>query len=318
MVADIGTKVLSAPRLQHLKTLLGMGQKGEEQGSQECDQPMVGQQVVQGQEKEEVKEPLAAIEGAQRILQLITLAVSLQGSRGQKEEDEEQGEEEWVTFYMFVVVYTIFILVVIHGVQWVSSFLQGRLTKKDQGEEDEKDQSESEDKSQSEGEETQEAEMVSRPPFLPSSSLTAVSGALKLTSSGQHQAPQPSMQSGSEERKEEVARPIGSISQPSSSNSQAQQLNISPVAIGSRVFTTKFGQVYHRTRNCHYLSRRSTGNAKEHQWCTERREKESKNTDLPRKEQISITTWGGLFHTCEGCSHFSKNHILAPCRACGK
>lgn len=37
-----------------------------------------------------------------------------------------------MTFYMFVVVYTIFIIAVVHGIQWLSSFLQGRLCDKHQ------------------------------------------------------------------------------------------------------------------------------------------------------------------------------------------
>lgn len=82
MVADIGAKVLSAARLQHLKKLLGMGQKGDEEGGLQDDQLVTKQPVDQTPEKKEVKEISANI-GAQRVLHLITLAAWIQLSQGQ-------------------------------------------------------------------------------------------------------------------------------------------------------------------------------------------------------------------------------------------
>ena len=325
MVADIGTKVLSAARLQHLKKLLGMGQKGDEEGGVQDDQLVTVQPVDHLPEKKEVKEFSANIEGAQRILRLITLAASIQMSQGQGGDNEEQGEEDLMTFYMFVVVYTIFIIVIVHGIQWLSSFFQGRLCDKHQDKGDEGEQSEEEDTQESE-------EETSRPTFLPSSSLTTVSEDVKATSGGQDQGSQRSMQAEGGEKKKEVARPGGSVSQPSSSNSQTQHPGNPPATLTAmcpqngafstsdfQIFKTKFGQVYHKSRSCHYLVRRTTGSAREYQWCPFCREKTSKDgtAQLPPKE-VSIMTWGGLFHTSESCSHFSRSHILASCDACGK
>ena len=78
-----------------------MGQKGDEEEGVQDDQLVTVQPVDHLPEKKEVKEISANIEGAQRLLRLITLAASIQMSQGQGGDNEEQGEEDLMTFYMF-------------------------------------------------------------------------------------------------------------------------------------------------------------------------------------------------------------------------
>eukprot|EP00435_Cladocopium_sp_Y103_P044137 s637_g12.t1 len=109
MVADIGTKPLTAARFEHLKELLGMGSKPSKKEDEVKEEKV-------GEEKKEKKGDQVKLEKAALAVRLITLAAILQKAKGQGEEEEEEDQGE---FHMMMWIYTAVIVLLTLLIQWV-------------------------------------------------------------------------------------------------------------------------------------------------------------------------------------------------------
>ena len=108
MVADIGTKALTATRLSFLKDLMGMGKlcsstEVEEMSGEKKDEVERKEGKKHGQQANKELKRLAE---ATQVLQLITLAATISVS---KAEGEESKEDEVFPFEMLVI-YTILVI----------------------------------------------------------------------------------------------------------------------------------------------------------------------------------------------------------------
>ena len=107
MIADIGTKPLTAARLEFLKKLMGMGKRvmKEEMKSEEGED-----EKKKGEEKQDglltTKEKTKVAEAAQ-VLRLITLAASIAAVKA--EEGEKENEEAYP--FEVIVAYTLGIII---------------------------------------------------------------------------------------------------------------------------------------------------------------------------------------------------------------
>ena len=104
MVADLGTKPLSGPRLEHLKSSMGMwmtsnGVETAEPGMNDDDVMVVKAEKIEGCALESMR-----LQETKKALRLITMAAVLQVTRG-----ESEGEEETWTFEKFMVAYTLLV-----------------------------------------------------------------------------------------------------------------------------------------------------------------------------------------------------------------
>ena len=112
MVADLGTKALSAQRLESLKSILGMAQKEKKEEK--------GKEEEKSEEKKE-KNPKPHLEEASKVLKLITAMAMISVAKGheEEEEDEIEGKKELA---MIMFAYT----VVVVSITWmVSSWWKG-------------------------------------------------------------------------------------------------------------------------------------------------------------------------------------------------
>lgn len=105
MIADSGTKALSAPRLEMLKQLMSMGslkeeQKGEESFEEKWKLREQGE-VVEGESQK--KEGGVKVVEAAQIIKLITLAAAISSAKAVKIEKSEDDEEK-ISFELIVMV----------------------------------------------------------------------------------------------------------------------------------------------------------------------------------------------------------------------
>ena len=114
-VADIGTKVLSSPKLEVLKTMMNMGigsqrmEKTTQEKQEEEDGGWKGKKKESGYEKNE--------EVIERALKMIVIAMMIQGSNGQEEEEEEDERVIlfWTVCFMVAVINVIGLWVTLRG-----------------------------------------------------------------------------------------------------------------------------------------------------------------------------------------------------------
>eukprot|EP00435_Cladocopium_sp_Y103_P006805 s5542_g2.t1 len=117
MVADIGTKPLTAARFEHLKELLGMGSKSTKK-EDEVKEEKKGEGKVEKkrEEQKEKKGDQVKLEKAALAVRLITLAAILQKAKGQGEDEEEEDQGE---FHTMMWIYTAVIVILTLLIQWV-------------------------------------------------------------------------------------------------------------------------------------------------------------------------------------------------------
>ena len=87
MIADLGTKALPAPRMTHLKELMGMKIQREEKGEEKIEE-----KGEESEEREVERTEGIKAETAARAIQLITLAATMYVAKG-SEDEEEDGED---------------------------------------------------------------------------------------------------------------------------------------------------------------------------------------------------------------------------------
>ena len=87
-IADIGTKALTAPRLEELKQMMGMKQRRDDQEEERQEQKDSGssQHMKKGAEETGLQEAGAEVE---RILRMVILLCSVQQAKAQEQEEEE-------------------------------------------------------------------------------------------------------------------------------------------------------------------------------------------------------------------------------------
>ena len=122
MIADLGTKVLTAVRLRYLCQLLGMGRPEKEKKEEESSQTDTlgnaeeatrdigeGESVVSGKKKKE----------AEAIVRLITLATALHCGKAQPQGENEKEEEGETLLWTMVFFYTMAVVIVTALGQWM-------------------------------------------------------------------------------------------------------------------------------------------------------------------------------------------------------
>ena len=354
MVADMGTKVLSAVRLRYLCQLLGMGRPRRIENQEISDADALGnaedatrdigegEREIQGGRREE----------ARIVLRLITLAATIHCGEGKLQEDEEAENLFWsiVFFYtMVVVVITVF-------AQWIFQGLttkkkergpeQARTIKKEErgpeqartykkeerGPEQARTVGHQHQQGEDQRNEKEEREVL-RPAFLPRASAEPKEG----VESSFRQLPlcdpqeSRSQEDQGKEQKEETKPPTqkGHQKQKREGESNATMLENRPgssqdfahptrVGPGFNVITTKFGEVFHLSAQCGYVSRHSTGPIKQARWCEECRRLSQESGQGPRRGESLNIEGREMFHTHLLCPRFSYGHQFLVCRSCSR
>lgn len=116
-VADVGTKVLSSPRLETLKKMMNMGKGAREKEKESFEEEMkckegqkdLEERCGEGLKREEKREDGHQEERAldtdvlEEALRMIVMAAMLQGATAQEEEEEfEENYVFWVACYVMV------------------------------------------------------------------------------------------------------------------------------------------------------------------------------------------------------------------------
>lgn len=251
MIADIGTKALSAPRLEMLKDEMGMGKK---------------KVVEKLKEEEEKREGRIDPERAKMAVQLIAIAASLTMAKAEEDEVEET-KKSW----RYTVAVTILVILVS---TWVWRKIGVRS-------------------------ESQRDENTRRLPAA-NEEETSSEGSVVVVS---------------EEEEEELGRRIeqalNDIAQEEKDweetyqrreITQEEEEDAQSLRPAFQVFTTKFGKVYHKSRNCRVLQSPQTGASRESLWCTtcQKIAKESRGAPPPGIP-VWVHGWGIEYHSNPRC-----------------
>eukprot|EP00438_Fugacium_kawagutii_P013287 Skav225459 [mRNA] locus=scaffold881:75571:82572:- [translate_table: standard] len=281
MIADIGTKPLPAARLEMLKKEMGMGQRKE----RNTEEHKEGREEVkkEAEEKEIVRVPFDE-ERAKFAVQLITLATSLTHV---KAEEIEESEGTWLR----TVVLTALVIL-------VSSFLwwkRGVRSAESRREEDprrppteEEDETSSEEGSVIAVSESRDVDLERR-----------LEQVIRQDGDESQEELMRRIEHAMEDIAEEERRWEWIFTQREITPEEEQDsLSLQPAF---RVFTTKFGKVYHNS-HCRVLTSPQTGVARESTWCTICRKiaRESRGAPPPGIE-VWVLGWGVEYHTNPRC-----------------
>ena len=105
MIADLGTKALSAPRLEKLKNLMSMGSLKE---VEEKEEKKKERRLGEEGEDQKKSEGMKVAEAAQ-IIKLITLAAAISSAKAVENEKVKEDEEK-ISFETMVACYTFFVV----------------------------------------------------------------------------------------------------------------------------------------------------------------------------------------------------------------
>ena len=110
MIGDLGTKALSAPRLEKLKQLMSMGSLKEEQKGEESfeEKRRLREQGEVVEAESQKKEGGVKVVEAAQIIKLITLAAAISSAKAVETEKSEDDEEK-ISFELTVACYTFFV-----------------------------------------------------------------------------------------------------------------------------------------------------------------------------------------------------------------
>ena len=287
-VADVGTKVLSSPRLETLKEMMMMGKvetkeekvKKEEERKEEAKEPK-----KEGYKKEEDR--VVEKKMLEEVFRMIAMLAMIQGSQAQ---EEEQGEEDGQTFWIAVIVVMILcftgLWAILCGVWRLCS---GRRS------EGEKAQPEEEPDLEEEVEQREEeAQEDQREEEMPSSSLAVIQrgGLRRRPMKGKGKG----KQMIDDERRAEEPEPLMDVGEPE------------PLVVVNRweprdqrngrrgpAFITTYGTKWHQFTTCGPLAQRSHPLVSS-RWCQE-------CSRLPRRDFVPVygSGRGGTVHYDQRC-----------------
>lgn len=160
-VADVGTKPFTAPRLSELKRMMGIGvkeaPKDEVEGGREKEEEERKKDEVK---KEDGRRRQADLETVEKIVKLIALMGSIQGSYAQEDGEEGEGTAYYVTLILAALGGTSLVVMTWWLVACGIKQASGRKMKDDENESEEEEEdveeSEAEEEGQVEAEVTEE------------------------------------------------------------------------------------------------------------------------------------------------------------------
>ena len=125
MLADLGTKALTSVRLRDLKYLLGLRSSLEDEEEMKNEEEQKEVEREEEVPRRQVRKVGVELQEAKTLVQIITLAASIQATRAQEEdEDSEEGMGIIILYTVFVSVTT---LMIQFGVQQFFRFCRRRL-----------------------------------------------------------------------------------------------------------------------------------------------------------------------------------------------
>ena len=303
MVADIGTKALSAVRLQQLKELLciGVPMKNEED-------------EVKEEKKTTSATTRADLEVVYQALRALTVAAVLEVVAGSEEEEWEKEESSQNELFWFLWVYTMLVIFVTWRIRfWAMSLLNwGRwiaektARKKKEIEEDEEKEDE-----------------VLRPEVLERSEVPheddheecQLQDGKGKSEGVERQAP---LSGGSQEAKNHMARRPMIPMKKSGEEVPSSSTSTTRTTIGQvfKPITLKYGAVYHTDMECSYIKSSQTGSVRRSSFCARCFQAlAATNQRMPRPgDPIMFEGWGRDFHVTNGCSSF----FGAPYNQCSR
>lgn len=319
MTADIGTKPLSSTRMKRLKELMGMGTYQPRKETQGEEKPE--EKNEKEAEKEEKKSPpegseAPSVKEAAQIVRLITLAAALSLAKGEGEEEEESSSWD---FKVMVLAYTVMVIVAIVLTQylWKVGVRMGTLAIRSQGTTSRKhpedvDQPRAREKEnpkearkkktmEEDKEEKSSAQGLSA--AMPSTPTVQVNVLTSPPASTAINAPQPG-----------TSAPL-----PGKKNSVPAEPSEPPMdqPSGFAVYTTKYGKVYRTSRDCGYLTSRTTGLAKPLEWCPSCTRHKNPRVHVGQMAlPIFVTGWGRFAHLDRDCAHALNSEKFNRCTQC--
>ena len=111
MIADLGTKALSAPRLEKLKNLMSMGslKEGEEKEEEKKEGGFEKERRLREEGEDQEKSEGMKVAEAAQIIKLITLAAAISSAKAVEKEKVKEDEEK-ISFETMVACYTFFVV----------------------------------------------------------------------------------------------------------------------------------------------------------------------------------------------------------------
>ena len=111
MIADLGTKALSAPRLEKLKNLMSMGslKEGEEKEEEKKEGGFEKERRLREEGEDQKKSEGMKVAEAAQIIKLITLAAAISSAKAVEKEKVKEDEEK-ISFETMVACYTFFVV----------------------------------------------------------------------------------------------------------------------------------------------------------------------------------------------------------------
>eukprot|EP00438_Fugacium_kawagutii_P029730 Skav214785 [mRNA] locus=scaffold1820:35141:42466:+ [translate_table: standard] len=317
-VADLGTKALNAVRMTHLKKMIGMKCDGSPEDEKEDEED--AQAEVEVEREEMMRETKAFFEErrkndgmekrqkAEAILKLITLAALVEGANAQDEVEEEGGSNLlWAMMMVYTLVVILTTLLVQKlwkvGVSWMNpdrkSPVADDLKKgKDLKEDDETPNQEAVQTPIEEKKEDENSFPNSFQAMTPEEKekwIEAENAFLGIDGDIDFR--------GGEEMEEERLTHRGQ----------------GEVQRRLRIFKTKWGSVFHLSRDCPYLSGTSAGASYESEWCSlcEEKWKSEKKGEV---KKVMVEGLRGPFHT-DRCRRLKTcesqtTHWLPICSRC--
>ena len=84
-----------------------------------------------------------------------------------------------------------------------------------------------------------------------------------------------------------------------------------------KVYTTKYGTVYHSSLGCRYVNAPETGTTRDSAWCSSCRRRATVDRRIPKKgDAMFISSWGAVAHSDPTCERAGKCSTYACCTAC--
>lgn len=299
MIADIGTKALTAQRMEKLKELMGMecqviptpGERGEEKKKEDLTREET--------RKEDEKRKIQAATSAVR---LITLAAAISTAKGEKMEEETKEDDSlrWI-----VVAYTILVvmatLVMTLGLQWLWKAGARKWTEARRRTKYPTDRSRP----------TLTAEFQPKKRGGGKGEKSSGSGEVRGEAREEERI-RGSRRARNEERdRDDEERRRRSSEEEEDSPPRVEREESPPMEdMNNRYIMTRYGTVFHKKWDCKYLNR--AGPAKNLDICPRCRARNRQH----RVSQIYADGWQTEVHLDRSCPHFRHHRMTLCCTDC--